>query len=406
MGDHNEARRRSNTLALNSSSPIMAGYHPRLSGLSIDRVQSCIPNISSVGMTERIQGFLRRCVSIDLEVNPAGAKVFALAAVHFDGPPPVVVRKPPIEPALDRLERELENVEHVLGHNILRHDLPHLMALRPRLIRTFSAPIDTLWLNPLAFPRNPYHRLIKHHHDGRLQVGHINDPECDARLVFDVLSNQLAALRKQNAEQPDAVASYHYLTTRMENADGFDAVFREVRESPQPSQAEAREAVSRLLEGRVCKTGLNRVQEQLVSPKMGWPTAYALSWILVAGGDSVMPPWVRLQFPEAARIVKQLRDTTCDLPGCAWCREQSDPIKALTRWFGFDGFRPYPVDDMGRPLQERIVDEAKVHAILKESPRARASRTRTQMPALLKGLIFAPNGQAMTPTHTRRRGKL
>jgi DNA invertase Pin-like site-specific DNA recombinase len=47
-----------------------------------------------------------------------------------------------------------------------------------------------------------------------------------------------------------------------------------------------------------------------------------------------------------------------------------------------------------------------VHAMLKESPRARASKTRTQMPALLKGLIFAPNGQAMTPTHTRRRGKL
>ena len=46
------------------------------------------------------------------------------------------------------------------------------------------------------------------------------------------------------------------------------------------------------------------------------------------------------------------------------------------------------------------------HSILQESPRARASKTRTQMPALLKGLIFAPNGQAMTPTHTRRRGKL
>lgn len=46
------------------------------------------------------------------------------------------------------------------------------------------------------------------------------------------------------------------------------------------------------------------------------------------------------------------------------------------------------------------------HAILQESPRERASKTRTQMPALLKGLIFAPDGQAMTPTHTRRHGKL
>jgi DNA invertase Pin-like site-specific DNA recombinase len=48
----------------------------------------------------------------------------------------------------------------------------------------------------------------------------------------------------------------------------------------------------------------------------------------------------------------------------------------------------------------------KVHDILAESPRARAARTRAQTPALLKGLIFGPAGRAMTPTHTRRGGKL
>ena len=48
----------------------------------------------------------------------------------------------------------------------------------------------------------------------------------------------------------------------------------------------------------------------------------------------------------------------------------------------------------------------KVHAIMAEGPRSRACRTRAQPPALLKGLLFAPNGMAMTPTHTRRRGKL
>lgn len=55
-------------------------------------------------------------------------------------------------------------------------------------------------------------------------------------------------------------------------------------------------------------------------------------------------------------------------------------------------------------VSRELWDEA--HAILRESPRARASKTRTQMPALLKGLIFAPDGRAMTPSHTRRRGKL
>jgi hypothetical protein len=48
----------------------------------------------------------------------------------------------------------------------------------------------------------------------------------------------------------------------------------------------------------------------------------------------------------------------------------------------------------------------KVHSILKESPRKRAQRNRVQSPALLKGLIFGPNGVPMTPTHTRKRGRL
>ena len=308
-----------------------------------------------------------------------------MAAVHADTRQAIVAQQHPIEPALDRLEQELAGVEHVLGHNILRHDLPHLMALRPRLVKTFGAPIDTLWLNPLAFPRNPYHHLVKHYHDGRLQAGHVNDPERDARLVFDVLRNQLAALRQQNAQQPEALASYHYLATRMENAGGFEAVFREVRQSPQPSHAAAREAVYRLLKGRVCIAGLDQVREHLASPAMGWPTAYALSWIRVAGGDSVMPPWVRLQFPDAARIVKQLRDTACDRPNCAWCREQSDPIKALSRWFGFDAFRAQPVDNMGRPLQERIVDEAmRGESILGILPTGTGKSVCYQIPALSK----------------------
>jgi DNA invertase Pin-like site-specific DNA recombinase len=48
----------------------------------------------------------------------------------------------------------------------------------------------------------------------------------------------------------------------------------------------------------------------------------------------------------------------------------------------------------------------KAHAILAESPRTRAGRSRAQTPALLKGLIFGPDGRAMSPTHTRRQQKL
>lgn len=58
---------------------------------------------------------------------------------------------------------------------------------------------------------------------------------------------------------------------------------------------------------------------------------------------------------------------------------------------------------------EAIIDRAvwdKVHAILQESPRKRAARTRADTPALLKGLLFGPDGAAFSPTHTRKKGKL
>jgi DNA invertase Pin-like site-specific DNA recombinase len=48
----------------------------------------------------------------------------------------------------------------------------------------------------------------------------------------------------------------------------------------------------------------------------------------------------------------------------------------------------------------------RVHAILTESPRVRANKNRAQSPALLRGLIFGADGRAMSPTHTRRRGRL
>jgi hypothetical protein len=48
----------------------------------------------------------------------------------------------------------------------------------------------------------------------------------------------------------------------------------------------------------------------------------------------------------------------------------------------------------------------RVHTILQESPRKRAARTRADTPALLKGLLFGPDGAAFSPTHTRKGGRL
>lgn len=340
---------------------------------------------ASETMTDGHSRLLKRCLSIDLEVDPARAALFAFAAVHYGDGPAVASGKGGVERGLDRLEQVLGRFAHPLGHNILRHDLEHLFAARPGLAAKFGAPIDTLWLNPLAFPRNPYHHLVKHYRDGRLQAGHVNDPELDARLVLKVLGNQLEAFTALNARAPEALTAYHYLCTRMDRSDGFDAVFRHVRGAEAPERQRMLAAVRRLLKGRACDRRVGEVQDRLADPRLGWPMAYALSWISVAGGESVMPPWVRAEFPQAAQIVRDLRDAACGDPACAWCTEMNDPIVALQKWFGFKAFRPHPVDAEGRPLQERIVEEAmRGTSVLGILPTGTGKSVCYQIPALTK----------------------
>jgi len=63
----------------------------------------------------------------------------------------------------------------------------------------------------------------------------------------------------------------------------------------------------------------------------------------------------------------------------------------------------YPGEHVG------IIDQKvwnKVQARFQEGSRKRAATTRAQTPSLLKGLIFGPTGTAMSPTHTRKNGRL
>jgi site-specific DNA recombinase len=58
---------------------------------------------------------------------------------------------------------------------------------------------------------------------------------------------------------------------------------------------------------------------------------------------------------------------------------------------------------------EAIIDRKlwnQAHAILNQNRRKRAASARAQTPALLKGLLFGPDGAAMSPTHTRKAGRL
>ena len=300
------------------------------------------------------EGFSPPCLSLDLEVGRNDGRIHAFAAVRPDTERPLIFRDGDLAKALARLDEFAQGAEFVLGHNLIVFDLPHLAAAAPDLRLLHLPAVDTLWLNPLAFPRNPYHHLVKHYQDGQLKRGRVNDPELDARIALDVFRDQHRRLKEEAS--PELLISWHWLSSAGENGAGFDGFFAGVRGSPRPPDHEARAAIEGRLAGAGCRIA---AREVMTDPaRSGWALAYALAWLSVSGGNSVMPPWVRHQFPEAGRLVRRLRDTACSEPACQWCRERHDARKELAHWFGFDDFRPEPASDDGRPMQQSIVESA------------------------------------------------
>ncbi len=137
------------------------------------------------------EDLVSRCVSVDLEVDPQTGRIRSFAAVRSDGGAVCTYRGGNLAKALHALDGYSAGSDFVLGHNIIEHDLLYLREAQAGPQIMSKPPIDTLRLNPLAFPRNPYHRLIKHYKDGRLQADHASDAELDAGLVLTVLRNQL-----------------------------------------------------------------------------------------------------------------------------------------------------------------------------------------------------------------------
>jgi ATP-dependent DNA helicase RecQ len=140
-------------------------------------------------------------------------RIHRFAAVRGDNGSSFVFRSGDLTAALEQLDDFAEALAFLLGHNLIAFDGPHLAAAKPDLRLLKLPQVDTLQLNPLAFPRNPYHHLVKHYKDGQLRRGSVNDPELDARLALEVFCDQLQALEEFQQRAPDLLLAWHWLTT-------------------------------------------------------------------------------------------------------------------------------------------------------------------------------------------------
>ena len=189
--------------------------------------------------------FKPRCIALDLEICPKDNRLHQIGALRADTGESLHWRGPAndLSKALDQLDALAGGAAFVLGHNLIRFDLPHLAAQRPGLALLQLPAIDTLWLNPLAFPRNPYHHLVKHYQDGPLCGGHRNNPLEDAKLALAVLADQQEALRTTQQQSPGLVAAWHWLTTQRPTVSGINRFFAALRDQVRPSDDAAHAAL-------------------------------------------------------------------------------------------------------------------------------------------------------------------
>jgi ATP-dependent DNA helicase RecQ len=325
--------------------------------------------------------FAPRCLCLDIETAFDDLlTIHKLAAWRADTNEGFSLAGRQIAAAIPRLDTLTEGAAFVLGHNIVRHDLPALARVYPGLKLNQLPAVDTLELSPLAFPANPYHSLVK---DYKLVRDARNDPLKDAQLALKLWQDQYAAFAALAVSSPDELACHHFFLAR-DTRGGVGSFFAKLRAAMPPKAGEVHAAVCRLAAGKVCPTHLAEIlDEALVDPAVGRAFSYVLAWLRVSGGNSVLPPWVRLQYPATTQQIQKLRTTRCADPACPYCTVHLDPGRELERYFGFSVFRPEPANATGGSLQEDIVRAGYKHeSLLAILPTGGGKSICYQLPAL------------------------
>lgn len=328
------------------------------------------------------EAFLDRCLLLDIETNENGG-VYAIGGVIGER----VFRRTErfdTHQALLELDSFGCEAEYLLGHNLLRHDLPVLRALAPSLRFLTKPVVDTLYLSPLAFPQNPYHRLVK---DYKLVRDTLNDPVADARLAAGLFRDQWGSFTSMQRHEARLLPLYSYCFRHHDSFAGLQAAWAAMGVN-QVTPAEASEWFRTLMQGRACSSAVDRVAaECLTDPKLSPALAYCIAWLRVAGGNSTLPPWVRHQFSDVAPLLHRMRDIACGLSTCGYCQEIHDPETQLRRFFGFPSFRPTPAAPDGSSLQGAIAQHAMAdRPMLAMLPTGAGKSLCYQLPALVRYL--------------------
>ena len=324
---------------------------------------------------QRLTGLL----SVDLEGKD---NIGAIGAIRTDHSTAFTWRgrSGGLRAALAALDEFASGASYLVGHNIIEHDLALLARHAPDLKLLDLRAIDTLYLSPLAFPENPYHRLVKQYQEPALARVQVSDPLLDCALTLELLADVADALRSKDA---DLLLAWHALLATGVKGHAFDHLFRTVRGAEvMPFVEDSIPAIRNRLGARGCPNQAACIARDALSHPLA--LTYLLAWLPAAGGNSIIPPYVEHRFAPG-ELATKLRDAHCGDRGCPWCSEHLDPARALKRWFGFPGFREQPRNQDGESLQRSIVEKhlAREH-VLGILPTGTGKSLCYQLPALMR----------------------
>ncbi|MDJ0869070.1 MAG: RecQ family ATP-dependent DNA helicase [Myxococcota bacterium] len=227
--------------------------------------------------------------------------------------------------------------EILVGHNLHRFDRPAIAERWPDSPVLQMPTLDTLELSVLAFPRRPYHRLVK-----------------DDRLVRDARPNPVSDVRASERVLEDAVAAWEP-SPLISHADipehAREGWRRLYEQNGWPWQPKDPLDLRKRWHGRVCTNS-----PRLSSPGIDMALVMLDAWLGVQDETgSVLPRWVRETWPQIRTLARDLRATACQDPSCAWCSTNLCPDHWLREVFGFESFREEPALGDGTSLQRDLV---------------------------------------------------
>ncbi len=312
---------------------------------------------------------MAKIVFIDTEVSVSSSKVFDFGAVDELGGKLHTTKEA-------EFMAFLNGSTHICGHNILAHDLKYIRN-GDKIIKRRDI-IDTLYLSPLLFPKNPYHRLVK---DDKLITEQMNNPVNDCIKARRLFIDELKAYKNLSKNMQDI---FSLLLKDTPEFKGFfkyyDLKFRKQKIMFWRTHKKESDLVGLIfdeLKGKICE---NVNLRELINNNP-IELAYAVAIINANDDASVTPRWVLHSYPKVEKIIHKLRASFCK-SACSYCRANLNPVKGLGDFFGYKSFRTFD----GKELQKDAATAAlKGESLLAIFPTGGGKSITFQVPALMMG---------------------